>query len=149
MARVGFAPRAGDPAGRQSIYLRDMLRPRRRPLPGHRPPPVDLSDGGLGIALAEMAMASGIGAQIPWVLDADPLKVWFGEDQGRYILTLNIDPQGEQMDPIWQEAMDANVGLVWIGETGGASLKLGRARAIPVGELKAAHESWFPAFMAA
>jgi stress-induced morphogen len=48
------------------------------------------------------------------------------------------------MDPIWQEAMDANVGLVWIGETGGASLKLGRARAIPVGELKAAHESWFP-----
>jgi phosphoribosylformylglycinamidine synthase len=33
-----------------------------------------------------MAMASGIGAQIPWVLDADPLKVWFGEDQGRYIV---------------------------------------------------------------
>jgi phosphoribosylformylglycinamidine synthase II len=153
----------------QSIYLRDLHGRADGP-----PPPVDLyqerqvgdfvrrlirngivsaahdvSDGGLGIALAEMAMASGIGAQIPWVLDADPLKVWFGEDQGRYILTLNIDPQGEQMDPIWQEAMDANVGLVWIGETGGASLKLGRARAIPVGELKAAHESWFPAFMAA
>ncbi|MGE0281808.1 MAG: phosphoribosylformylglycinamidine synthase subunit PurL [Rhizobiaceae bacterium] len=109
----------------------------------------DVSDGGLGVALAEMAIASGIGARIPWVLDVDPLKVWFGEDQGRYVLTLNIDPQSEQMDPIWQEAMDANVGLVWIGETGGPSLKLGRSRAIPVSELKAAHESWFPAFMAA
>jgi phosphoribosylformylglycinamidine synthase len=153
----------------QSIYLRDLHGRADGP-----PPPVDLhrerqtgdfvrrlirggivsaahdvSDGGLGIALAEMAIASGIGAQIPWVLEADPLKVWFGEDQGRYILTLNIDPQGEAMDPIWQEAMDANIGIVWIGETGGASLKLGRARAISVQDLKAAHESWFPAFMAA
>jgi len=153
----------------QSIYMRD-LHGRADGLP----PPVDLymerqtgdfvrrliksgivsaahdvSDGGLGIALAEMAIASGIGAQIPWVLEADPVKVWFGEDQGRYVLTLNIDPQSEAMDPIWQEAMDANVGLVWIGETGGVSLKLGRSRAIPVAELKAAHESWFPAFMAA
>jgi len=153
----------------QSIYMRDLHGRADGP-----PPPVDLyrerqtgdfvrrlirsgivsaahdvSDGGLGIALAEMAIASGLGAQVPWVLDVDPLKVWFGEDQGRYVLTLNIDPQGEQMDPIWQEAMDANVGLVWIGETGGASLKLGRSRAIPVSELKAAHESWFPAFMAA
>jgi phosphoribosylformylglycinamidine synthase II len=153
----------------QSIYLRDLHNRADGP-----PPPVDLyqerqtgdfvrrlirggivsaahdvSDGGLGIALAEMTIASGIGAQIPWVLEADPVKVWFGEDQGRYVLTLNIDPQGEQMDPIWQEAMDANVGLVWIGETGGSSLKLGRSRAIPVAELKAAHESWFPAFMAA
>ncbi len=153
----------------QSIYLRDLHNRADGP-----PPPVDLymerqtgdfvrrlirsgivsaahdvSDGGLGVALAEMAIASDIGAQIPWVLEADPVKVWFGEDQGRYVLTLNIDPQGEAMDPIWQEAMDANIGLVWIGETGGSSLKLGRSRAIPVAELKAAHESWFPAFMAA
>jgi phosphoribosylformylglycinamidine synthase len=50
----------------------------------------------------------------------------------------------------WQdlaEAMDANVGIFapWIGETGGAILETRQAaRAIPVGELKAAHESWFP-----
>ena len=36
-----------------------------------------------------------------------------------------------------------------LGRTGGSSLKLGEARAIAVSELKAAHESWFPAFMAA
>ena len=109
----------------------------------------DVSDGGLGIALAEMAIASGIGAQIPWVLDVDPLPVWFGEDQSRYVLTVNIDPQGTEMDDVWAQARDLSVGLVWIGETGGTSLKLGRARAVAVDELKAAHESWFPAFMAA
>ena len=35
----------------------------------------------------------------------------------------------------------------WIGSTGGRELKLANARAIPVSELKAAHESWFPRFM--
>lgn len=153
----------------QSIYLRDLFGRAEG-----APPPVDLaherivgtfvrelirsgivsachdvSDGGLGVALAEMAIASDIGAQIPWVLEADPAAVWFGEDQGRYVLTLTIDPQGTDMDDIWARAQDLGIGLVWIGETGGSALKLGRARAIPVSELKAAHESWFPAFMAA
>ncbi|NUS21557.1 MAG: hypothetical protein HOQ25_17485, partial [Mesorhizobium sp.] len=35
----------------------------------------------------------------------------------------------------------------WIGTTGGRELKLGGARPIPVSELKAAHEGWFPRFM--
>ena len=47
----------------------------------------DLSDGGLLVALAEMAMAGDMGAS----LDAAPADVpphgwWFGEDQGRYLL---------------------------------------------------------------
>ena len=47
----------------------------------------DVSDGGLLVALAEMAMASGIGAE----LEAPPLTphaFWFGEDQARYVLTV-------------------------------------------------------------
>ena len=49
----------------------------------------DVSDGGLLVALAEMAMASGIGAR----LDAPPPALpphafWFGEDQGRYVVTV-------------------------------------------------------------
>ena len=50
----------------------------------------DVSDGGLLVALAEMAMASGIGAQ----LDAPPRQAWrphafwFGEDQARYVVTV-------------------------------------------------------------
>ena len=47
----------------------------------------DVADGGLLVALAEMAMASGIGAE----LDRTPLAAhafWFGEDQARYVLTV-------------------------------------------------------------
>ena len=46
----------------------------------------DIADGGLLVALAEMAMASGIGAE----LDRPPLAAhafWFGEDQARYLVT--------------------------------------------------------------
>ena len=45
----------------------------------------DLSDGGLAVALAEMAMASGIGGNV----EAEGLEhaFFFGEDQGRYVLT--------------------------------------------------------------
>ena len=45
----------------------------------------DLSDGGLAVALAEMAMAGGIGASV----EAQGLShaFFFGEDQGRYVLT--------------------------------------------------------------
>lgn len=44
----------------------------------------DLSDGGLLVALAEMAMAGGIGASLDVELNAAQA---FGEDQGRYLVT--------------------------------------------------------------
>ncbi len=53
----------------------------------------DLSDGGLAIGLAEMAMASGIGASV----DAPPgeaTAAFFGEDQGRYLLTVPVAAAG-------------------------------------------------------
>ncbi len=107
----------------------------------------DLSDGGLAVALAEMAMASGIGATIPGLVDADPIPVFFGEDQGRYLLTLGIDPQSEQWDDVRAEQERLGVFAPWIGSTGGNALKLGDAPAILVEELKSAHEAWFPEFM--
>jgi phosphoribosylformylglycinamidine synthase len=107
----------------------------------------DLSDGGLAVALAEMAMASGIGASVPGLAGVDAVPVWFGEDQGRYLVTLGLDPQGREMLDLWKEAKEAGVFAPWIGTTGGADLKLGEARAIPVAEMKAAHEGWFPRYM--
>ena len=92
-------------------------------------------------------MASGIGATIPGLVDTDPVSVFFGEDQGRYLLTLGIDPDGDEWDALRAEQEGLGIFAPWIGSTGGTSLKLGEARAIPVGELKAAHESWFPGFM--
>ena len=52
----------------------------------------DCSDGGLALALAEMAMAGGIGAMITAAPHDMPLHAFlFGEDQGRYILALDTD----------------------------------------------------------
>jgi len=107
----------------------------------------DLSDGGLAVALAEMAMASGIGATIE-TPDSAPIAAFFGEDQGRYLVTISAANAALLRD-IQLRADEGGFRAEEIGETGGRSLKLGKARAIPVADLTAAHESWFPAFMAA
>jgi len=107
----------------------------------------DISDGGLAVALAEMAMASGIGAEVQLHADVDPIPAWFGEDQGRYVVTVSSADPGLVRD-IQDGAADLGISARWIGDTGGVELKLAGARAIPVAELKRAHESWFPRFMA-
>jgi Phosphoribosylformylglycinamidine (FGAM) synthase, synthetase domain len=151
----------------QSIYLRDIHGRADGP-----PPPVDLahekkvgdfvreliasgvvtachdlSDGGLAVGLAEMAMASGIGATVQAPSGVDPIPVFFGEDQGRYVLTMSLDPQGGVLQDILKRAEQLGILMPVIGTTGGTSLKLGGTRAIPVAELKSVHEAWFPRFM--
>ena len=101
----------------------------------------DVSDGGLAIALAEMAMASGIGAQIGEPPENGAIASFFGEDQARYILTTQV------AERVVEQARAAGVSAVSIGHTGGNELKLGAARAISLEALKNAHQSWFPTFM--
>ena len=101
----------------------------------------DLSDGGLALALAEAAIKSGIGAEIATPEHAT-LATWFGEDQGRYIVTASADEADEIVAA-------SPVSAVVIGSTGGDALKLGQARSISVAELGSAYEGWFPAFMGA
>jgi phosphoribosylformylglycinamidine synthase len=105
----------------------------------------DVSDGGLAVALAEMAMASGIGATVNQVEGGDPIPQFFGEDQGRYLVTVKRDFLESFYDLIYPYA---GLFAPWIGNTGGDALKLGHARAIAVADLKAAHEGWFPNYMA-
>jgi phosphoribosylformylglycinamidine synthase II len=107
----------------------------------------DLSDGGLGVALAEMAMAGGIGASVTDVEGNDPILTFFGEDQGRYLVTVNLDPQGPEIAALWKEAEALGIFAPWIGTTGGTALALGAARPVPVATLTSAHESWFPSYM--
>lgn len=118
--------RAGD-------YVRQLIRD------GVATAAHDLSDGGLAVALAEMAMASGIGATVD-ASGADEAAAFFGEDQGRYLITVSRENVGRL-------AGDPALAVSQIGTTGGSSLKLGNARAISVEDLKAAHEGWFPAYM--
>jgi phosphoribosylformylglycinamidine synthase II len=102
----------------------------------------DLSDGGLAVALAEMALASGIGADLVVPADADPGWL-FGEDQGRYLVAV---PEA-RLDRLLAEAARRGVLARRVGSTGGAALTLGGRDAICLRELARVHEGWLPAFM--
>ncbi|SDB41639.1 phosphoribosylformylglycinamidine synthase subunit II [Bauldia litoralis] len=105
----------------------------------------DLSDGGLAVGLAEMAIASGIGATVDQLADQPALPVLFGEDQGRYLMTIAAD----KVDAVVDRARDAGVLAPRIGTTGGTDLILGGVVSISVAKLREAHENWFPTFMQA
>ena len=89
----------------------------------------DLSDGGLAVAVAEMAMASGLGAVVEVALDAASA---FGEDQGRYLATA---PAGVVID-----------GTTRIGTVGGDTLVL-NGETVTLAELKRTHEATLPAMI--
>jgi phosphoribosylformylglycinamidine synthase II len=103
----------------------------------------DLSDGGLLVALAEMAMASGVGASVAAPSGAAPHAFWFGEDQGRYVLTTS-DPED-----VAARLAASGAPVLRLGVTGGASLTVEGAGAISTAELRRINEAWLPAFMAA
>ena len=147
----------------QSLYLREICEREEG-----APPPVDLaaerksgdlvraliaegialavhdvSDGGLLVAIAEMAMASGIGAEF----DRAPLAAhafWFGEDQGRYVVTVAAGVA----ETVMARARAAGVPARQIGLTGGDALTLEGERPILVAKLRERFEGWLPAYVA-
>src|SRR5690606_17473182 len=105
----------------------------------------DLSDGGVLAAIAEMAMAGGIGAALA-PETALPLHVWaFAEDQARYAVTLPESAAAAFLD----RAAKAGVPAARIGRTGGTELTLEGAKPISLKALSDVHEGWLPAYMAA
>jgi phosphoribosylformylglycinamidine (FGAM) synthase-like enzyme len=138
----------------------------------------DVSDGGLLVALAEMAMAGGRGAAldapphgphpnppppageggivVPPPLSNPPPQAGEGR-VGALLLPhawLFGEDQGRYLvetadaDQILAAAASAGVPARRIGMVGGAALTLPGAGAISVAELKAAHEAWLPGYMA-
>ena len=104
----------------------------------------DLSGGGLAASLIEMALAGDIGAHITLAsFDCPAHGALFGEDQARYLLALPED----EAAVVLQEAASADVPALDIGETGGDRLCIDDLTHIPLSDLRAAHESWFPAWM--
>jgi phosphoribosylformylglycinamidine synthase len=100
----------------------------------------DLSDGGLAVAAAEMALASNFGARLD-ASDAMPAHAWFfGEDQARYLVGA-ADPGA-----VLAAAAKAGVPARKVGAIGGDALRLGDA-AVPLAALRAAHEGGFKAMM--
>jgi phosphoribosylformylglycinamidine synthase subunit PurL len=164
----------------QSLYLRDICGREEG-----APPPVDLavekrngdfvralierkiatavhdiSDGGLAVAVAEMAMAAGIGADLQAAFDAQsgdgastgpPVPpgsfphpaFWFGEDQARYVVTVQAGNEAA----VLELAGVNGVPMRRIGTTGGDLLTLPAQRPILVATLSARFENWLPGYM--
>ena len=102
----------------------------------------DLSDGGLAIAVAEMAIKSGKGATLN-AGDGLPHSVLFGEDQARYVIAATP----EMAKLIALNAEGAGVPFRILGQVGGDRLTFGDNVDVSVAELTQAFESWFPGFM--
>jgi phosphoribosylformylglycinamidine synthase len=98
----------------------------------------DISDGGLLVALAEMCLAHGIGADIE--TDGDT-GYWFGEDQARYVVAV----AGDKAEAF--EALAKDLSLTRLGKTSGHTLTFGASLSISVRELHDIYEGWFPALM--
>jgi phosphoribosylformylglycinamidine synthase len=152
----------GDSSGHlgQSLYLREIEGREEGP-----PPPVDLalekthgdfvrsliesgrvvtvhdvSDGGLLVALAEMALAGGIGASLDVEGDA---AFWFGEDQARYVLAVARQDASATL----QEAGETGIHARAIGTTAGPGITLPGGETVTIAALRIEHESWLPQYM--
>lgn len=104
----------------------------------------DLSDGGLAVSVAEMALAGGIGATLEQpAAAAVPSHAWlFGEDQARYLIAT------ASAEKLLEAAQAAGVPASIIGRTGGKTLTLPGGSPISLDDLSRAHEGWFPGYMA-
>jgi phosphoribosylformylglycinamidine synthase II len=104
----------------------------------------DVSDGGLLVTVAEMALAGGIGVQLfPYEGKLPVHAAWFGEDQGRYVVEATPELAEEIIERARLLALPARV----VGMVGGEALSLRNETALAVVDLRTAHESWFPQFM--
>ena len=145
----------------QSIYLRHLLQRQDGPPPtvdllterrngdfvrgliatGQVDTCHDLSDGGLLVAAAEMAMAGDMGMDLN---GPDDPGFWFGEDQGRYVLAV----PARVAEVILRQAEQQQVPALGIGRTGGEALTLNAGVPISLAELRRSHEAWLPDYMA-
>lgn len=110
----------------------------------------DISDGGLLVALTEMALAGGIGCSLWSSIYDNDAGSWFGEGQGRYIVTAS---NGQALKAL---AAESEIAIQWIGRTSGNRIHIevddglvaGAACSLPLADLRAAHEGFFPKLMA-
>ncbi len=106
----------------------------------------DVSDGGVAVAIAEMALAGNVGAFINPVAPFGVAGSYFAEDQGLYVATVADD----HLLDVLSGATAAGVELMPIGRTIASrlifELKEGDF-AVPLADLRRAHEGFFPALM--
>jgi phosphoribosylformylglycinamidine synthase len=115
----------------------------------------DVSDGGILVAVAEMALASNIGARLVVetfedMVDREKVQhAWsmFGETQSRFVVT-----ETHSQHAIEKLAVESGIGCCFIGWTGGGAVTLdsrssGQVCEVPLADLRTAHEGFFPKLM--
>ncbi len=104
----------------------------------------DIADGGLLVALAEMALAGTAGLELP--VKEDSPGFWFGEDQARYVLAV---PGHAALIRLMTRAAEAGIPARHIGRSvNGNKLTLPNGLAISLPQLRDAHEGTIPQWFA-
>ncbi len=105
----------------------------------------DLSDGGLLVGLAEMALAGDKGVELfPYEGRLPAHAIWFGEDQGRYLIACAPSIAEEIAERARLLALPARI----VGRVGGHGLALKGEPSIDLFRLRTSREAWLPAYMA-
>jgi phosphoribosylformylglycinamidine synthase len=100
----------------------------------------DVADGGLLVAVAEMALAGDCGVALTQEASTE---FWFGEDQARYVLAVEDAPA------LLAAAAAAAIPATQIGSSVNANkLTLPNAVAISLPQLRDVHEGFFPKWFA-
>jgi phosphoribosylformylglycinamidine synthase len=97
----------------------------------------DASSGGLGVALAELAVRSGVGVDVAGVPSAAHL---FAEAPGRVVVAVAADRAGEVLD----RAAAAGVAAVELGTAGGDRVRIGELVDLPLDDVVRAWRDRLP-----
>lgn len=105
----------------------------------------DVADGGMAVALAEMALTGGLGAEVETHPDYTEAAWWFGEDQGRYLVTVpDVAAFQAQLAKGTRNEDTASSGVRRIGKVTGDTLF-----GVKLANLKEASDSFFREWMEA
>ena len=105
----------------------------------------DISDGGLLVALAEMCLPRGLGAQVRFASSLPAHAYAFGEDQARYIIAIPANAKDEVMVRLNQ----ADIPFDDLGTVIADLLIVEDIMRVPVAHLHNMNEAWLPNYMAA
>lgn len=122
---------------RNGDYIRRLIR-NRRVNAVH-----DCSDGGLAVTAAEMAFASNKGIQLKASAQIPGHAWYFGEDQGRYLISV----EANSVNPVISTAQGLGITAQIIGTVGGNRISGENAFDIPLTMLRNQYEAWLPELM--
>ena len=105
----------------------------------------DVADGGLLVAISEMALAGNVGADLDLGTELPTHVAAFAEDQARYVITVAAD----NVNAVTEKAKNVNVPLQIVGTTGHNEIKVGKSAVVSLHDIRNAHTNWLPGLMAA